>query len=99
MLSGIDAPKLEFITELCCGIHQFASKTVMVMVRFRKSNLWLETKMNECLYTLKISSIHEEIFCPLQFLWMILQESLKKAYSVLFLVLLPTLSPPWSCNP
>lgn len=29
MLSGIDAPKLEFITELCCGIHQFASKIAM----------------------------------------------------------------------
>lgn len=50
MLSGIDAPKLEFITELSCGIHQFASKMVMVMVWFEKNKLWLETKVNECLY-------------------------------------------------
>lgn len=51
MLSGIDAPKLEFITELCSGIHQFASKIAMHPSQdLKKNKLWIEAKVNEFLY-------------------------------------------------
>lgn len=51
MLSGIDDPKLEFITELYCGIHQFASTIVMHTSQdFKKNKLWIEAKVNEFLY-------------------------------------------------
>lgn len=65
MPTGIDGPKLKFITILCCDICQFAFKMAMCPIQYLKTNkLWTAAKVNEFFVSLRISNIHEDFFFP-----------------------------------